>query len=156
MTTTTMKLPEKSIKWLQDLIQVNIDSRDGFEEAADNLKGNDGSLVSFFHELSSQRALQASELQALVASNAERPTKSGSVAAAAHRNWMDIRTALGGGAQAVLNEAERGEDHLKEKYEEALKELGSSFCTATLRKHYSAIKASHDQIRGLRDSHKNS
>ena len=30
MTTTTMKLPEKSIKWLQDLIQVNIDSRDGF------------------------------------------------------------------------------------------------------------------------------
>ena len=63
-TTTTMKLPKKSIKWLQDLIQLNIDSRDGFKDAADNVKGKDISLVSFFRELSNQRASQARELQA--------------------------------------------------------------------------------------------
>ena len=94
MTTATINLPEKSIDWLQDLIQINLDSKDGFKEAADNLKGKDNSLISFFRELSTQRGAQASELQAMVASNAEKPTKSGSVAAAAHRTWMDIRTAL--------------------------------------------------------------
>src|SRR5262245_61959677 len=133
MATITRNLPEKSIKWLQDLIQVNLDSRDGFKEAADNLKAKDPTLVTMFRTLSSQRAQQASELKALVASNSdETPTDSGSAAAAAHRAWMDIRTALGGGEKAVLSEAERGEDHIKAKYEDALKDLGSCPCTETL------------------------
>ena len=153
-TATTIKLPQKSIDWLQDLIQINLDSKDGFKEAADNLKGKDSSLISFFRDLSSQRAAQASELQSLVANNAEKPEKSGSVAAAAHRTWMDIRTALGGGEHAVLSEAERGEDHIKEKYEKALKDLGSCSCTEILRKQYAAVKASHDRVRDLRDSRK--
>jgi hypothetical protein len=38
MTANTLNLPEKSIDWLQDLIQLNIDSRDGFKEAADELE----------------------------------------------------------------------------------------------------------------------
>jgi uncharacterized protein (TIGR02284 family) len=152
MATVTRNLPEKSITWLQDLIQVNLDSRDGFKEAADNLKAKDPALVTMFRTLSSQRAQQASELKAIVASNSEEPTDSGSVAAAAHRAWMDIRTALGGGEKAVLSEAERGEDHIKGKYEEALKDLGSCTCTETLRRHYTNVKASHDKVRDLRDS----
>jgi len=153
MATVTRNLPEKSIKWLQDLIQVNLDSRDGFKEAADNLKAKDPTLVTMFRTLSSQRAQQASELKALVTGNSdEEPTNSGSVAAAAHRAWMDIRTALGGGEKAVLSEAERGEDHIKGKYEEAIKDLGGCSCTEVLRRHYTNVKASHDKVRDLRDS----
>jgi uncharacterized protein (TIGR02284 family) len=152
MTTNTLNLPEKSIDWLQDLIQLNIDSRDGFKEAADELKGN--RLESLFREYSNQRGAQASELQSLVASNAERPETDGSVAAAAHRTWMDLRSALGGGDQAILDEAERGEDHIKEKYEAAIKDLGSCSCTTVLRSQYAAIKAAHDKVRDLRDSYK--
>ena len=127
MATVTRTLPEKSIKWLQDLIQVNLDSRDGFNEAA--------------------------ELQAIVANYAEEePTDSGSVAAAAHRAWMDIRAALGGGTKAILSEAERGEDHIKAKYEDALEALGSCTCTETLRRHYVNVKASHDKVRDMRDN----
>ena len=155
MTATISNLPEKSVKWLQDLIQVNLDSRDGFQEAADNLKAKDASLVNYFREVSSQRASQAKELQSLVAANDEKPTKSGSAAAAAHRTWMDIRTALGGGEHAVLSEAERGEDHIKGKYEEALKDLGGCTCTEVLRRQYTAVKASHDKVRNLRDSRPN-
>jgi uncharacterized protein (TIGR02284 family) len=105
--------------------------------------------------MAAERAAQASELQSMVASNAEQPERSGSVSAAAHRAWMDIRSALGGGEHAILSEAERGEDHIKEKYEAALKELGSCSCTTTLRRQYAAVKASHDAVRDLRDSHKN-
>jgi uncharacterized protein (TIGR02284 family) len=155
MATATMNLPAKSINWLQDLIQINIDSRDGFEEGANELKGKNSSLEHLFHNMAAERAAQASELQEMVASNATKPEKSGSVRAAAHRAWMDIRSALGGGEYAILSEAERGEDHIKETYEAALQELGSCSCTATLRRQYAAVRASHDAVRDLRDSHKN-
>ncbi|MGC3968181.1 MAG: PA2169 family four-helix-bundle protein [Pirellulales bacterium] len=149
-------LPEKSLEWLQDLIEINIDSSKGFAEAADklqDLKEKDLAVESMFRELSRNRAMQANELQAIVASNAEKPTDSGSVAAAAHRTWMDLRAALGGGEHAVLSEAERGEDAIKAKYEEALQDLGSCPCTQVLRKHFTAVKASHDRVRDLRDAH---
>jgi uncharacterized protein (TIGR02284 family) len=151
---STQNLPKKSIDWLQDLIQINIDSHEGFKEAAENLKGKNPAIESMFRNLSVERDGQARELQAIVAANAEKPEKSGSVAAAAHRTWMDLRTALGGGEHAVLSEAERGEDHIKEKYEKALEDLGSCSCTTVLRGQYTAVKASHDKVRDLRDSHK--
>lgn len=155
MTTATMNLPKKSINWLQDLIQVNLDSRDGFKEAADNLDATSGDLPGMFRRLASERDAQAMELQAMVASNAEKPTESGSFSAAAHRTWMDIRAALGGGEHAMLSEAERGEDHVKAKYEEALKDLAGCACCSTLQRHYAAVRTSHDRVRDLRDAHAN-
>src|SRR5262245_29913581 len=134
MITGASPLPEKSIDWLQDLTQLNIDSRDGFKEAAEGLKGN--RLEQIFRQYASERDVQAQQLQSIVATNAEKPERSGSVAAAAHRTWMDLRAALGGGDHAILSEAERGEDHIKEKYEEALKELGTCSCTTILRSQY--------------------
>lgn len=146
-----LNLPEKSIDWLQDLIQLNLDSRDGFAEAADDLKDKNSALESVFRSLSMERAGQARELQLLVAGNAEEPERSGSMTAAAHRAWMDLRSALGGGVCSVLSEAERGEDHIKDKYEAALADLGSCPCTTVLRRQYDAVKAAHDHVRDLRD-----
>jgi uncharacterized protein (TIGR02284 family) len=152
MLTKTMNLPAKSINWLQDLIQINLDSRDGFREAAENLHQDHNAFEPLFRNLANDRATQADELQELVAVNAEAPQKSGSAVAAAHRAWMDLRTALGGGAKAIMAEAERGEDHIKAKYEEALNDLGNCSCTTILKRHYAAVKASHDTMRDLRDS----
>jgi len=154
MSTATPVLSQKSIDWLQSLIQINIDSRDGFKEAADNLKESNPTLSNRFCQWSSNRDQQAHELRMMVASNAETPTNSGSFTAAAHRTWMDIRSALGGGDQAILDEAERGEDTIKAKYEEALKDMGGhEACCDTLRRHLAAIQQSHDEVKALRDSH---
>jgi uncharacterized protein (TIGR02284 family) len=153
MATSTMNLPEKSIKWLQDLIQANIDSRDGFKDAAQNLKDKDARIEALFCHLARERGDQAAELQGMVARNAEKPARSGSVSAAAHRAWMDLRAALGGGEQAILSEAERGEDYIKDKYEKAIKDLGSCSCVPTLERQFAAVKASHDKVKALRDSH---
>jgi uncharacterized protein (TIGR02284 family) len=65
---------------------------------------------------------------------------------------MDLRSALGGGDHAILSEAERGEDHIKEKYEEALADLGACTCTTILRSQYEGIRAAHDKVRDLRDN----
>lgn len=152
VTQAKCNLPQTSIDYLQDLISVNIDSRDGFREAVANLENEKASyLVGLFSKLAQQRDAQAQELQTLVSCNAEEPAESGSIGASLHRTWMDFRAAIGGGEQAMLDEAERGEDHIKAKYETALKDLGSCPCTETLRKQYAAVQASHDQIRNLRD-----
>ena len=154
MSMTSHTLSQKSIDWLQSLIQINIDSRDGFKEAADNLKDSNPTLSNRFCQWSAARDAQANELQTMVSSNAEEPTESGSFSAAAHRTWMDIRSALGGGDQAILDEAERGEDQIKAKYEEALKDLGGSeACCDTLRRHLAAVQQSHDEVKMLRDTH---
>jgi uncharacterized protein (TIGR02284 family) len=154
MAMSTHTLSQKSIDWLQSLTQMNIDSRDGFKEASENLKDSNPSLANRFCQWASSRDQQASELQAMVSSNAETPTTSGSFSAAAHRTWMDLRSALGGGDQAILDEAERGEDQIKAKYEEALKDMGGSEpCCETLRRHLAAVQASHDEVKMLRDTH---
>src|SRR5438094_702424 len=69
-----------------------------------------------------ERAQMVTELQGHVRSHAEKPTTNGSVAAAAHRGWMNLKSALGGGEKAILDEAERGEDVAVQAFEKALKE----------------------------------
>ena len=77
-TSATMNLPEKSVSWIQGLIQINLDSRDGFKDAAQHLKDEHSTLEAMFRRLGVERDAQAKELQTLVAKNAEKPQKSGS------------------------------------------------------------------------------
>jgi uncharacterized protein (TIGR02284 family) len=148
---TKLNLTQETIDRLQELIQVNIDSRDGFNEAASQI--DDMNISSMFRQFADQRAEQASELRTLVAANREEPEDSGSMAAAAHRMLIDIRAALGGGAGTILAEAERGEDWIKGKYEDALKETAGSAVNDVLSRQYAAVKAAHDRVRDMRDQY---
>ncbi len=152
-TETKFSLSDTTVSDLQELIQMNIDAHDGFDKTADKI--DDMSVSSMFREFAQQRETQASELQELVALNAEDPQEKGSMAAAAHRTWIDLRTALGGGLTAVLEEAERGEDHIKAKYESVLKSNPGSGVSDVLHRHYAAVKTAHDRVRDMRDAHKN-
>jgi uncharacterized protein (TIGR02284 family) len=152
MFATKTHLPAASITWLQNLIQANIDSHDGLKEAAANLPPGASSLATLFTRIAAERGAQASELQDLVVSNEEIPQSSGTMGAVAHRVWMDLRSVLGGGTQALLEEAERGEDYIKGRYEEALKELRGCESAEIVRKQYAAVKEAHDTIRELRDN----
>ena len=151
-TETKLSLTRETIDQLQELIQLNIDSRDGFNEAASQL--DDMTISSMFRQLASEREQQAAELRTLVAANRQEPQDSGSMAAAAHRMLMDLRAALGGGTTSILSEAERGEDWIKGKYEEVLKGTAGSAVNDVLHRQYAAVKAAHDRVRDLRDEHK--
>lgn len=148
---TKLNLNSETLDRLQELIQVNLDSRDGFNESAAQLE--DMTVSSMFRQLAEDRNEQAAELRTIVAANREEPESSGSLAAAAHRMVIDIRAALGGGVGAILAEAERGEDWIKGKYEEVLKETAGSAVNDVLQRQYAAVKAAHDRIRDLRDAH---
>lgn len=146
---TKTSLDKRTVEILQDLIQINIDSREGLAEAAD--KVSDVALAAAFEQIALERSDHIAELRTLVAANAEEPELDGSVAAAVHRTWMDLRAALGGGPRAILSEAERGEDQIVAKYEAALDAAGAGPAADVLRRQFASVKQAHDRIRDLRD-----
>ena len=149
---TKTSLKQETIDALQELIQINIDSRDGFRNAAEHIDVM--AISEMFNDFAAQRDQQASELRTLISANLETPNESGSVSAAAHRMWMDLKSALGGGESSILSEAERGEDHIKAKYEAVLKHTAGSAVNDVLQRQYAAVKMAHDRVRDMRDAYK--
>ncbi|MCA9260113.1 MAG: PA2169 family four-helix-bundle protein [Planctomycetales bacterium] len=150
---TKHDLNPETIDGVQKLIRYNIDAEKGFREAADQIE--DARLSALFSEIADQRSALALELQGYVAWNDEEPVDEGSALGAVHRAWLKVRALLNGGdAYAILAEAERGEDHIKDAYEEVLKETAGSAMNDVFQHQYALVKAGHDQIRDLRDAHK--
>lgn len=147
---TKTNLEQSTIDKLQQLIRINIDSEQGFDDAAKQIE--DSNISALFTELAGQRRQQATELQDYVQWNGEKPRDEGSYAAAFHRTWIDIKSMLtGGDAHSILAEAERGEDQIKSAYEDALQETAGSAMNDVLSRQYKVVKAGHDRIRELRD-----
>lgn len=148
---TSVTMSDETLDALKTLIQVNIDSRDGFRHAADQVK--EESLASAFAEIADQRASQAEELQHFVSLNEQEPRQEGSTAAAVHRGWMKIREMLSShDRHAVLTECERGEEKIQSAYEHALRSISGSPVNDLLQRQYVAVKRTHDAIRDLRDA----
>jgi len=146
-----ISLKKETIDKLQNLIQVNIDSYNGFHEAAEQV--DNPTFAKMFRQMASERSDQAEELRQLVLQNGAQPQDAGSGKAAMHRLWLDLRAAVtGGDAHAVLAEAERGEDYIKELYEEILKETAGSAVNDTLQRQHRQVKVAHDRVRDLRDA----
>lgn len=152
-TETKIDLNENTLEKLQKLIRANIDSYNGYHESAEELK--DERLSALFRSIGDERSAMASELQQYVEFNGKEAEDDGSVAAKTHRVWINIRGKLNGGdATVILIEAERGEDHIKEAYEDVLKETAGSAMNDVLTAQYAKVKAGHDKIRDLRDAYK--
>ena len=150
---TTTTLEDTTVSTLEDLIQLNIDSRDGFREAAENVERFD--LASEFRKFAEERDRQAEELKVYVELNNETPPAEGSYTAALHRTWINVKNALAGDdVLAILQECERGEDVIKDAYENALKETAGSAVNDVLSSHMRQVKAVHDHVRDLRDARK--
>jgi len=149
---TKVHLNKETRDALRELLTLNIDSRDGFRAASEKM--DDVTVGSLCQTLAMQRQAQADELARILEINAENPDRSGSFAAQAHRIWMEIREALSpDNTYALLAEAERGEDHIKQAYEETLKKSAGSAVTDVLNQQYGQVKAAHDRVRMLRDEY---
>ncbi len=142
------------ISKLNDLIQVCKDGQEGFKVAAEGTENTD--FKSLFFEYSRQRADFTGVLQELVRSLGGDPEKDGSISGAVHRGWMDIKSLITGkDTEAVLNECERGEDHAKAAYAEALKENLPANVRDVLIQQSQAVLAAHNRIKELRDASDN-
>lgn len=146
--TTTDKA--EAVKVLNELIEVCKDGEYGFRECAEHAKAPD--IKSTLGERARDCASAAAELQRLVATYGGKPEASGTAGGAIHRGWVSLRTALTKkDDQAVLEEAERGEDAALKKYREASSKPLPLDAAALIRKQLEGAQRNHDQIKALRD-----
>lgn len=143
------ELADRTVDMLQYLIQLNIDSRDDLQVAAASV--SDATMASVLRELAEERNQQVSELRTLVSANCIEPESVGSSSAAGYRAWAEIRTAILGVSAGLLGDLERGEDHMLDAYEVALKGDECEAIGDVLNRHFWRVKKSHDRIRTLRD-----
>jgi uncharacterized protein (TIGR02284 family) len=131
------------------LIETCKDGEEGYRQAAENIKNSE--YKSFFEQQSAERGRFASELQVHLPVESK---DSGSVAGAVHRVWIDLKSKLGAGDEAILSSVEQGEDNAKETYEEALKDALPSELVSIVQRQYQRVKAAHDRVKALRDLNK--
>ena len=137
---------------LQYLLGTLRDGEKGFADAAEH--ATDPKLKALFTERSAQRQQLAAEIEQKIAAHGDKPREGGSVGAALHRTWLNVRDAVTGRDDyAVVAEAERGEDVAVENYQDVLKETElPAEIRAFVEGQFSRVKASHDQIRDLKHS----
>ncbi len=131
------------------LIKTTLDSMKGYREASEDSKTAN---AAFFCEMADQRSAVATRLQSHVASLGGDPQDDSSASAAAHRGFMNLKQAIMGTEEkAVVEEVERGEDFIKAKYEDALKDSDLSPATrSVLEEAYTSIKAGHDKVSAMK------
>lgn len=149
--TTSTDSNGDTIVTLNGLIQTCRDGQEGFKVAAEGIERSE--LKTVFYEFSQQRAEFVGVLQELVRSLGGDPENSGSVSAALHRGWMDIKSLVtGNDEEAILNECERGEDYAKDAYAEALKTALPANINDVLAQQSQAVFAAHNRIKALRNA----
>jgi uncharacterized protein (TIGR02284 family) len=138
------------IKTLNSLIETTLDSADGYAEAAKDARSE--SLISLFRERSTERRQVASTLQQRVRLLGGDPEDDGTVLASAHRMFVNLRTSLtSNDNKAVVDEVERGEDHIKSKFEDAMEDEDVSPETmSVITDVYASVRNGHDQMRDIK------
>ncbi|RSK45224.1 ferritin-like domain-containing protein [Hymenobacter rigui] len=110
-----------------DLVEINKTAAKGYQEAAEGVSSPD--LKSKLSQMSQQRAQFASELSQHAQQYGINPESEGTVegaladaAAAVHRGWINIKSAVTGqNDSAILGECETGDATALKSYETALR-----------------------------------
>ena len=144
-------MAQESISTLNTLIQTTIDSITGYEDAASNLEGN-SRLQQIFRERASERQQVVEQLRSEVRRLGGEPEDAGTFMGKTHQRFLDLKAAVAGrDEKTIINEVERGEDYLKEKFETALNDGSlSGDSRAAVERAYQSVRSGHDQISQLK------
>ena len=143
-------MPHQIAETVNHLIEVCRDGQNGFEAAAKATK--DTSLQAELMQYSLQRQRFAADLEAAMYSLGEPFRDSGTVGAALHRGWMNIKAMISDDRLAVLEECERGEDSAVTAYRDAMSSTIGSTMGTLIESQYEQIQRVHDRVKELRDA----
>ena len=137
---------------LKTLTDTLADSVNGYREAAQHVDSEE--FRQMFTQLADNRSQVLSDLQSEVGRLGGSAEREGSTLGHLHQRWLDLKaTITGRDDKAVINEVERGEDYLKEKFETA---MGSETLDRNIRdlieRAYGSVREGHDRVRDLKHS----
>lgn len=140
---------DEQIDLLNELIETTIDSVDGYEQAAE--VASDPDLAGTFRRFAAERREALDRLRAEVRALGGEPEDDGSVLAAAHRLFLNLRTAVQDDTQAAIAEVERGEDYITAQYEGALNsDLLAPSVRAAIAAGYETVRRGHDTVADMK------
>lgn len=145
---TKAHLNQETIDALQGLIEMNIDAATGFQTAA--AQAEDVAIKELLSELGERRQEQANELRGLLLRNAAEPAGAGTTAAALHRAWISVRTAVSQNVDySLLVESGRGETLLRERYKQVLLDHPGAAVNDVLHRHFTEVNSTVERLEGL-------
>ena len=138
------------ISTLNTLIATTIDSITGYENSAKDIDNQ--RFAEIFRERASERQRVVEELRSEVRRLGGDPEDSGSFMGKTHQRFEDLKSAITGqDEKAIINEVERGEDYLKEKFEAALNSDSlSGESRSIVERCYQSVRSGHDQMSQLK------
>lgn len=137
---------------LNTLLATLTDSINGYRESAEKVQN--GSFRDLFLQMADDRSRVAENLRTEVVRLGGDPNDDGSLAGKTHQVFLDLKAAITGrDNKSIINEVERGEDYLKEKFEAALKSDHLSGETrAVTERAYDSVIRGHDRIAEIKHS----
>ncbi len=135
---------------LNSLIATLLDSIEGYQKSAEDVKNP--RFASLFNDRARERQQVVTRLQAAVAQAGGTPEDESSTLGSMHRMFVDLKAAVTGqDDRAIVNEVERGEDHLKEKFEAAMRDTDlSPTARAAVNEAWTSVRSGHDQMSQLK------
>jgi uncharacterized protein (TIGR02284 family) len=126
------------------------DSVQGYRDAAENSES--GRFQEMFRTNADERSRVAEDLRAEVRRLGGEPEDDQSTMGSLHQRWLDLKAAVTGrDDKAIINEVERGEDYLKEKFETALNSGHlSGESRAVVERAYQSVRKGHDQVASIK------
>ena len=139
-----------TISTLNTLIATTIDSITGYEESAQNIDND--RFRQIFRQRANERQQVVESLRAEVRRLGGNPEDDGSFLGKAHQRFEDLKAAVTGrDEKAIINEVERGEDYLKDKFETALNsDTLDGESRAVVERCYQSVRSGHDQMSQLK------
>jgi len=140
----------EEIATLNTLIATTIDSVTGYENSAKDI--DNPRFAEIFRQRANERQRVVEDLRAEVRRLGGDPEDSGSFMGKTHQRFEDLKAAITGqDEKAIVNEVERGEDYLKEKFETALNDGNlSGEARAAVERCYQSVREGHDQMSHLK------
>jgi len=151
-----MQATVETIEVLNDLIQINNDRIEGYEKALRELRDEDSDLKALFSSMISEsheiRLALGTEVNVLGGDMDSSTTTSGKI----YRAWMDVKAVFTGhDRHTVLANCEAGEDAAQRAYRTALEDEDlPAYLREMITEQQTTLRASHDQIKALRDANK--
>jgi uncharacterized protein (TIGR02284 family) len=138
------------ISTLNTLIATTIDSITGYENSAKDIDSE--RFREIFRQRADERQQVVEQLRSEVRRLGGNPEDDGSFLGKTHQRFEDLKSAVtGGDDKSIINEVERGEDYLKEKFETALNSdslRGES--RSVVERCYQSVRSGHDQMSQLK------
>ena len=138
------------ISTLNTLIATTIDSVTGYENSAKDIDNQ--RFAQIFRERANERQQVVEELRSEVRRLGGNPEDDGSFLGKTHQRFEDLKAAVTGqDEKSIVNEVERGEDYLKDKFETALDgDTLSGDSRAVVERCYQSVRSGHDQMSQLK------